>query len=462
MYAVEVRDRIMIAHSFRGEMFGPAQALHGATFVIDAAFLAESLDPNGVVIDIGRAHEVLRAIVKDLNYRNLDDIPEFGGFNTTTEFLTKYVFDRLAGAARNGGLARDSRELTAIRVTISESDVARAWYGGYAYDRRMIAELRQIGWNVEIADIGSDFPRPSPRTMQAARERLAAVPKGIPIVIDGLAFGVLPELAAELHVDHPLIALVHHPLALESGISAAEAGSFRAQERAALAFTDNVVVTSATTGRLLAADYGVEPDDITVAMPGNDPKPPTPGRSSDRISLLSVGSLVRRKGYDVLVAALAGLADLRWRLTIVGDRTRDPATASMLDADIHRHGLGDRIDVLGAVPDERLNELYAAADLFVLPSRFEGYGMAFAEAMAHGLPIIGTDAGAIPETVPAEAGILVPAGDAAALRRALRAVLEDPALRATFSAGARRAAAALPRWDETVRRWGEAFDRLVA
>jgi len=128
MYAVEVRDRIMIAHSFRGEMFGPAQALHGATFVIDAAFLAEALDPNGVVIDIGRAHEVLRAIVKDLNYRNLDDIPEFGGFNTTTEFLTKYIFDRLAAAARDGGLGRDGRELAAIRVTISESDVARAWY----------------------------------------------------------------------------------------------------------------------------------------------------------------------------------------------------------------------------------------------------------------------------------------------------------------------------------------------
>ena len=130
MYAVEVRDRIMIAHSFRGEMFGPAQALHGATFVIDAAFLAEALDPNGVVIDIGRAHEVLRAIVKDLNYRNLDDIPEFGGFNTTTVFLTRYIFDRLAAAARDGGLGRDGRELAAIRVTISESDVARAWYEG--------------------------------------------------------------------------------------------------------------------------------------------------------------------------------------------------------------------------------------------------------------------------------------------------------------------------------------------
>ena len=130
MHAVEVRDRIMIAHSFRGEIFGPAQALHGATFVIDAAFLSEALDPNGVVIDIGRAHEVLRGIVKDINYRNLDDLPEFKGHNTTTEFLTKYVFDRLAAAARAGGLGRDGRELNAIKVTISESHVARAWYEG--------------------------------------------------------------------------------------------------------------------------------------------------------------------------------------------------------------------------------------------------------------------------------------------------------------------------------------------
>jgi 6-pyruvoyl-tetrahydropterin synthase len=130
MFAVEVRDHVMIAHSFRGEMFGPAQALHGATFVIDAAILAEALDANGVVVDIGRAHEALRAIVKDINYRNLDELPQFAGHNTTTEFLTKYVFDRLAAAARDGGLGRDPRELSAIRVTISESHVARAWYEG--------------------------------------------------------------------------------------------------------------------------------------------------------------------------------------------------------------------------------------------------------------------------------------------------------------------------------------------
>ena len=128
MFAVEVRDHIMIAHSFRGAVFGPAQALHGATFVIDAAFSAETLDDNGIVIDIGRAHEALKAVVAALNYRNLDDVPEFKGSNTTTEFLTKYVFERLAENARAGKLGRNGRELKAIRVTLSESHVARAWY----------------------------------------------------------------------------------------------------------------------------------------------------------------------------------------------------------------------------------------------------------------------------------------------------------------------------------------------
>lgn len=128
MFAVEVRDHIMIAHSFRGEVFGPAQTLHGATFVVDAAFQSEQLDGNGIVVDIGRAHEVLKATLAAVNYRNLDDVPQFKNINTTTEFLTKYVFDALAAAAREGQLGRPGRELKAIRVTISESHVARAWY----------------------------------------------------------------------------------------------------------------------------------------------------------------------------------------------------------------------------------------------------------------------------------------------------------------------------------------------
>lgn len=128
MYAVEVRDHIMIAHSFKGAVFGPAQALHGATFVIDAAFMADTLDANGIVVDIGRAHEVLKAVLGPLNYKNLDTIPEFAGQNTTTEFLTRHVHDRLAEAARDGKLGREGRDLKAIRITVSESHVARAWY----------------------------------------------------------------------------------------------------------------------------------------------------------------------------------------------------------------------------------------------------------------------------------------------------------------------------------------------
>jgi 6-pyruvoyl-tetrahydropterin synthase len=128
MFTVEVRDHIMIAHSFRGDLFGPAQALHGATFVVDAAFYAKELDENGVVIDIGRAHEALKAILAPLNYTNLDTLPQFKGVNTTTEFLTKYIFDGLAAAARNDQLGRAGRELDSIRVLLGESHVARAWY----------------------------------------------------------------------------------------------------------------------------------------------------------------------------------------------------------------------------------------------------------------------------------------------------------------------------------------------
>ncbi len=128
MFAVEVSDQIMIAHSFRGEVFGPAQRLHGATFVVRAAFLAEACDDNGIVVDIGRALEVLKTVLAPLNYRNLDDLPQFKGTNTTTEFVTRYVFDGLAEVARSGGLGRDGRALASIRVTVLESPSACAWY----------------------------------------------------------------------------------------------------------------------------------------------------------------------------------------------------------------------------------------------------------------------------------------------------------------------------------------------
>jgi len=128
LFTVEVRDHIMIAHSFRGAVFGPAQALHGATFVVDAAFIAETLDGNGIVIDIGRAHEALKAVLEPLNYRNLDEIAEFAGKNTTTEFLAQHIHGRIAQRVAQGDLGRPAAEIDLLRVTLSESHVARGWY----------------------------------------------------------------------------------------------------------------------------------------------------------------------------------------------------------------------------------------------------------------------------------------------------------------------------------------------
>ena len=205
------------------------------------------------------------------------------------------------------------------------------------------------------------------------------------------------------------------------------------------------------------ADYDVPSQRISVVRPGNDPVPPSPGSNDGLVRLLSVGSIVPIKGFDVLIPAVAALADLPWRLTIAGDRTRHPAAAAQLDADIEAFGLGDRIAVLGAVPPDRVNELFLASDVFVLASRFEGYGMALAEAIAHGIPIVSTVAGAIPQTVPVGTGLLVPPDDAAALAQALRCLIGAPAIRRQLAMNARAAAARLPTWRDSA----ELFVRAV-
>ncbi len=128
MFAVEVRDHIMIAHSFKGELFGPAQRLHGATFIADVAFFRDELTADGVVIDIGRAHDALKQVLEPLNYRNLDEVPAFAGQQTTTEFLCKHVFDAMARAASSGALGPGGEGIAKIRVTLHESHVARAWF----------------------------------------------------------------------------------------------------------------------------------------------------------------------------------------------------------------------------------------------------------------------------------------------------------------------------------------------
>jgi glycosyltransferase involved in cell wall biosynthesis len=333
--------------------------------------------------------------------------------------------------------------------------------GGYAYDRRMIAELKRLGWQIDVVNLGEDFPWPSSKTRTAALALLSGVPAGRAIVVDGLALGVMPDATLWLHSRNPLIALVHHPLAMESGLSSQQADDLRTSERAALAIASHVIVTSAATARQLITDYNVPACSITVARPGNDPVPMSQGSHDGIVRLLSVGAVVRRKGFDVLIAAVATLADLPWRLTIAGDRGRDPKTAAQLDADIARHKLGSRVEVLGAVSARKLAELYAASDLFVLASRFEGYGMAYAEAIARGLPVIGTTAGAIPDTVPTGAGVLVAPDDADAFARALREAIENSDQRHRMALSARDAAGLLPNWQDSAILFARALEAVA-
>jgi glycosyltransferase involved in cell wall biosynthesis len=318
--------------------------------------------------------------------------------------------------------------------------------GGYTYDRRIITELPALGWRTNVVELDDGFPYPTPDARATACARLSALAPGHPVVIDGLAFGVLPDAAETLRASHPLVALVHHPLALESGLSATQFASLRASERAALGYARHVVATSATVARLLVQEYGVPSRRVSVVEPGTDRVSAFPRHRGDVVSLLAIGSVIPRKGYDVLVAALARVMHLPWRLVIAGDCGRSPQTVRQVKADIARLGVAERITLLGAVACDEVAPLYASAHLFVLPSRFEGYGMAYAEAIAHGLPVVGTTAGAIPQTVPPGAGVLVPPDDVEALAATLQQLISKPEERERLAAGAR--AAVFPSWKE--------------
>jgi glycosyltransferase involved in cell wall biosynthesis len=333
--------------------------------------------------------------------------------------------------------------------------------GGYAYDRRMIAELERLGWQVDTVSLGDGFPKPSQATKAAARSALLAVSQGCPVIIDGLALGVLPEAASEMRDRNPLLALVHHPLALETGLSPSEAGALQKSEQEALAAARGVVVTSPSTAQLLLDGFDVPNELITVVCPGTDRGELAKGSSDGVVRLLSIGAVVPRKGFDVLIEALAALPELPWQLTIAGDRTRDEKATAQLDEAILHYRLASRVDLRGALPSEQIRTLYTAADLFVLASRFEGYGMVYAEALAHGLPVIGTTAGAIPDTVPPSAGVLVEPDDVKALARALKMLIENPKERSWFAAGARAAGEALPSWEDQGKLFAQAIEAIA-
>ncbi|HEX5421333.1 MAG TPA: glycosyltransferase family 4 protein [Gammaproteobacteria bacterium] len=333
--------------------------------------------------------------------------------------------------------------------------------GGYLYDKRIFAALAALGWCTKVHALDASFPRPRGAALAEAADMLAAIPSGRIVVVDGLALGGLAGPLAAAARRLRLIALIHHPLALETGLETAVAAALQTAENASLELVRGIIVTSSWTARQLAG-AGLSARRIRVVEPGTDPAPdrePLPGPER---RLLSVGSLTPRKGHALLVSALAPLRDRPWRLDCVGSLTRDPDTAAAAQALIRRLGLDARIVLHGELDAAALADRYRQADLFVLPSYLEGYGMALADALAYGLPIVSTTAGAIPETPPADAAILVAPGDQAALTAALARVLDEPDLRARLESAALVARSRLPSWTAAGRRFAAAAMELGA
>ena len=333
--------------------------------------------------------------------------------------------------------------------------------GGYVYDRRIAAGLRELGWPVQVLALDASFPFPTAEALARAEAAVAALPDGTPVITDGLAFGAMPE-TAERHARRlRWVALVHHPLHLETGLAQAQRQALFASEARALAAARRVVVTSVATAGHLAA-LGVPPGRITVVEPGCDPAPLAAGSGEAGLNLLCVATLTPRKGHALLLDALAGLGDRAWTLHCVGSLSRDAATAAQVREAIGTLGLHGRVHLHGELDDAALARRYDEADAFVLASHFEGYGMVFAEALAHGLPVIGTRTGAAAQLVPPGAGVLVPPGDAAALRDALAALMDDPRRRAALAQGARAAREALPSWQAACARFAAVLDAVAA
>jgi glycosyltransferase involved in cell wall biosynthesis len=322
--------------------------------------------------------------------------------------------------------------------------------GGYGYDRRIISGLRALNWRVTVHELDASFPDPTGTALDQAREVLAQLPDQALVLADGLAAGAMPQLLRVHAARLRLVALVHHPLAAESGLAAHRALELRNSEQLALQAMRHVIVTSEAT-KLALLSYGVTPDSASVVEPGTDAAPLAYATRGATLKMLCVGALIPRKGHDVLFEALAALPP-RWHLTCVGSLEHSPATVRQLRAQLQRLGLEQQVTLAGQVDAATLAWNYREADLFVLATRFEGYGMAVAEALAHGLPVVSTNVDAIAERVGQGAGLLVAPDDPEALSAALDRILNDASLLESLAAGAALIRNTLPSWPESCAR----------
>ena len=342
-----------------------------------------------------------------------------------------------------------------MRLALLVPAPLQAVSGGYAYDRAMLDGLRAAGHDAAAVELAGRHPLADAAACAAAAAAFDAVPDDALPVIDGLALPALHDHASALAARRS-VGLIHHPTALETGYTEAERDALRAAERSLMPLLARVIVTSKATADRLAADFGVDPRRIAVVVPGTDAAPRCPGSGRPHCAILSVGTLVPRKGHDVLLRALARLFDLDWRLAIVGSESRDPVHAQALHALADRLGIARRVTFAGEADAATLAALWQGSDIFALATHWEGYGMAIAEALKRGIPVAVTAGGAAGTLVPQACGVVCAPGDAAALSKSLRRMIFDLGLRRSMAEAAWTCGQTLPDWPAQVRAFAEA------
>lgn len=333
-----------------------------------------------------------------------------------------------------------------MRIAFAVPAPLDAVSGGYGYDRRILAGLRDLGHAVRVEEMGGRHPLPDAAAEEAARGVFRRLDAEEVLVVDGLGLPAFAPLAGEPAMARA-IGLIHHPTALETGFTDAEREALRVRERALFPVLARLITTSRPTAERLSPEFGADPARIGTVEPGTEEAPRARGSGGPGCAILAAGSLVPRKGYDVLLRALSRLVDIEWTLTIVG-AARDPVHAAGLRALAEELGIARRVTFAGEVEGPALEALYDGADLFASASWWEGYGMAVAEALAHGLPLAVTAGGALAELAPRDAAVICPPGDHNSLSRAMRRPIYDPGLRQAMSDAAWRAGQRLPRWTD--------------
>jgi glycosyltransferase involved in cell wall biosynthesis len=342
--------------------------------------------------------------------------------------------------------------VTTVHIVVPDGidDPARP-SGGNVYDRQVARGLTSIGWTVHEHAVPGNWPRPDATALATLARVLERIPDDAVVLLDGLVASTAPAVLVPLAGRLPLVVLVHMPLGHRPAPDAA--AKTRTRERTVLSAAAAVVTTSSWSQRRLREVYALPAGKVHVAPPAVDAAELATGTPTGE-TLLCVAAVTFDKGHDVLLDALTAMADLSWRCVCVGSLDRDPAFAERVRRRALDDGLGDRLSFPGPRTGAELGRSYAAADLVVLASRAETYGMVIIEALARGLPVITSEVGGVPEALGHDAdgmrpGLLVPPEDPPALAAALRAWLTDAELRRRLRQVAHARRESLPRWSNT-------------